>query len=371
MDTSAEFQPQDINVHIDNLIRRVPSGPDFTQPTLKYCQDSISFGVSKVEDVLKRQFPSDATKISEALESTKLDFVPLPSSSLHAEEGKVYIISPSRGTKIPANRTLESIYNANPRLGVFEYAIALYPPTSRRFAHERHPGFDRRLTNVATTGELLLDSPLAEIMSVVYITQIAKISGVEEAKKFLRRARLYGGVASREQLDLNLQGIAEQVRDIKRHQAFIAEGLGTVNRIAEQNGLDENQVRLLLDVAFIKNRAFDQDEEFMQVLRPIVRFMSEGDWQLALAHRDFLLKYFVSSFPEWRQKTYQEETGIKSFESMKEVIQATKKGELVIYEEDVPSAYQELFGESMMRKVARSERMDRLEIIRKSVNLSK
>ncbi|MEK7517753.1 MAG: hypothetical protein AAB583_04335, partial [Patescibacteria group bacterium] len=335
MAETGEVQPQNINSRINDLLKRTPSGPDFAQSTVRYCQESITFGLGKIEKALKDQFPAEAGLVTTSLESAKSDFVSLPSSSLFAEGERVYLTVPSSGKKIPANRILESTYYANPRLGAFEYAIALYPPTSQRFAYGRHPGFDRRFTNVVKTGEIPLDSPSAEIMAVAYIIQVAKISGVEDAKKLLQKSQLYGGVASREYLETNLQNTVKQTYDIRRHQAFIAEGLGTIKRVAEQNGLDEKQVQLLLDIAFIKNRAFDQGEEFMQVFRPIVRFIAQGDWQQAFTHRDFLLKYFVSSFPEWRQRTYQEEAGVKSFESMKQVVQATKKGELVLYEEDV------------------------------------
>lgn len=369
MSKERALQPEDIDSHIGALLKRTPAGPHFGMSTLTYCQDSIGTSLSKFNIVLARQYPPQAHEISQKLEQTKSVPVNMPNSDLTINDGFLYLRFPNN-QMLPANYILQSVYSANPRLGAFEYAIALYPPTSLRYAAGRHPNFEMRYRNIFQTGELPLNHPYCETIAVAYITQIAKIKGIEAAKILLRKASSYSGLAAPEFINQNIASIGGQVQEVRKHSETVTEGLNTMKSLAEKHGIDAAQEQLLLDLAFIRNKGVDSQEEFSQFFKPIIRAVAKGDWQQTFINRDFLLEYFIASFPTWRQRELQITTGGPSFATMKDLVQATKTGVLVLSEKDVPDAYRQFFGEILTRKVERAKRLDEQDIMSNSVSLS-
>lgn len=351
------------------LLNAQPSGPHFTRSTITYCNEGVEIAAKVYEEILTRQHPGLSDKISQKIQEIGTEYIPLPASDLSAEEGKIYLTIPT-GKKIPAKEVVESIYHANPHLGPFYYAIALYPPINNKEAYMRFPGFNLRLRNIVEAGNLPLNSPIAEIMAVAYITQVAKIFAVTEVKALMRRVAQFGGMLEQARLNEYLdKTLGAPIRQIKRHEAFIASGLKTISEIADRANLTADQTQFLLNLAFIKSAALDLPEGFREALAPIVRLVVEGRWQEALLHHDFLLKYFSKAFPDWRVVRFEQERGL-SFGNLKQLAEAVRNGQVVINPEDIPSQYREIFNLTLGKRVERAQREKEQEIIHQSGPLS-
>lgn len=355
---------------INQLIKRGPAGPDFEQSTIAYCDESVAIALTRLGEVLARQYPQITTESQQRLqELSQKTYHPLPSSDLMQENGVTYLQTHS-GKRILANQIVESVYHANPRLGLFEYAICLYPTKNERYAAQRLPWFESRFSKIRKTADLHPNAPLAEIIACGYITQIAKNHATDNARGLLKRAVVFAGVSDPAKLSNYLDLVASQVSKVRFNEAFIAEGLSTIERLRLAERLDEKQIQVLFDLAFIRNKAFDQESEFRQALEPIIRVVFTERWDDAYLHRDFLLKYFVSSFPAWRGRRFQQESGITSFENFRHLAKSVREGKVVIHDDEVPEEYKKSFGDIFPKKVERARRERNLEIVQSSINLS-
>lgn len=352
------------------LVKRGPASPEFQQATIAYLDKCIEAVLEQVGEVLTSQYPSLSSEISQKIKILAAHkFQPLPHHNFVLENGRILLESP-RGKRTPLNRTLQSVYFANPDLGIFHYTIGLLPPRNEKEARGRFPWFNKRLSKIVEVGQFPLDSPIVEIIAVGYITQVAKNLGVSQSKQLLKKALLFGGIANVDQIEKYLENLGEEIRQIRKDQGFIAKGLATINEITSKANLSEDQVQLLVDLAFIRSRAFHNPKEFAEMLEPLIQSVAEGNWQEAYTHRDFLLSYFADSFPEWRKRRFEKTTGQASFENFRELVGAIRDGQLVLDEETIPLKYRKAFESLLPKKVERATRTKDAEIRRNSIGLS-
>lgn len=250
-------------------------------------------------------------------------------------------------------------------------ALRFIPPPNKSESYSRYPWFNNRLTKIAEIGQLQLDSPEIENIAIGYITQVAKNLAVSKSQELLRKVSTFAGITNPTMIDGYLKSLEIPVRQIRAHQAFIARGLATLNETKNKANFGDQQAQLLLDLAFIRNRAFDQPKEFRETLEPLIRFVGEGDWEGAYKHRDFLLRYFADSFPDWRVKRFEQEQQQSSYLSFRDLTKAIVEHRLTLDPEDIPTKYKEAFGDIFPKKIERAERTKDSEIIRYSFSLSK
>ncbi|MBI2012118.1 hypothetical protein HYS91_05100 [Candidatus Daviesbacteria bacterium] len=354
---------------IDRLLARVPSGPEFTTSTIIYCDLSIAHASQRVISVISSQFPGQIPNLvawrEELINSSRRPH----SSGFVIDNGGLYLRTPN-GKHLPLNRVSEAVYHADPTLGAFEYIIDFYPTTNKHYAWERHPWFTGRIGKVVDIGGLAIDAPETKIMAVGYAAQIGKIKAVRASRTLLKRVNFFGGLGDEQRIPVFLETIGSMVGEVKTHQAYISKALTVMRRLAETYGFGEEDVRLLLDVAFIKNKGFDNPEEFRSALAPIIRLIGSRDLAEAHLHRDFLLRFFSASFPEWRRREFEEYTGQKSFETFKDLVKAIAAKRIHLTVEEVPQHYRELFGPLLSRRVERAERIRNVEVLEESVLLS-
>lgn len=354
---------------VESLSQRTPSGPDFAQATAAYCNECVEACIAKFGEVLMRHFP----EVRQAIES-KLQIITQPGprrppQTSFVTEGDRKLLEFPNGSRLFLNRIAESVYYANPELGVLQYIVSLYPPRNQQETYQRFPWFENRFTKIVEVGQFSLDDPRVEYIAVGYVTQVGKVHATNKARELLKRAQPFAGVGSAEGAMLFLDTIADAVKQIRGDQLFIARGLATMVEIGERVGFDDQQTQLLLDLAFIRNRAFDQPAEFRQALEPILRLIAEENWEEAFAHRDFLLRYFSNSFPAWRVREFRA-TGAATFESFKDLARAVVQHRLVMYDEEVPDQYKASFGSTFPKKIERAQRERNEAIVRRSVRLS-
>ncbi len=365
---STNGEPLTVQQRIEALQRRRPANPDFVQSTIEYGNECIAVTSERVEDVLTRQFPGTRDLVTRRLQEIVTSYRDLPKTSIIIENSGKFLEFPNN-SRMYLNRLAEAVYNANPTLGVFPYIVALYPTKDPRYSRQRYPWFNNRLTKTVEIGELTLDDPRVAYPAVGYVTQVGKAFLTTKSREILGKAGTFAGVDTVERVGPFLDRISESVMQIRLDQTYIATGLATMHKITQEGNLDSLQAQLLLDIAFIRNTAFDQPKEFKQVLEPLIRLMAAGDWNEAFTHRDFLLNYFCSSFPAWRGRAYSE-SGEVTFDSFKDLARSVASGQLIIHDDQVPSEYRESFGNIFPKKVERVQHEREAEIIRNSVGLT-
>lgn len=354
---------------IKMLLRRRPSGPDFEQSTIAHSQECLESASLVFRTILTRQYPHLIPVIEEKL-NPSID-VQAHRPSFHKEGDKVFLVSPY-GTKIPAITALHIVAKANPDLIVFKYAILLYPPSrNRKHTDQRFPGYNSRLHRIIIESQLLSPkSPEAKIIALAYITQVAKIVTVQKCQELLRKTQLFGGIAGADKVEPFLANVAAPVSEIRQDQLFIAKGLSTIDQIAKKANLEKDQVQLLLDLAFVRNRAFDSSSEFQQVFVPLIKMVAGGKWEEAFRHRDFLLHFFAASFPNWRVRRFEREQQEHSFESFRDLSAGILKGLLSIDPETIPEQYQAFLTKTMPKKLVMAEHEEEKSIITRTLKLS-
>lgn len=356
---------------IRDLLVRKPSGPEFEQSTITYTNDVVEASLEKVLSVLLKKFPDAKEKVNEWAK----DFIDtfyggkLPEPCLLETEDGIVMATP-KGKRIPAKPLTESVYWANPRLGSFNHLTAFFTPQGGQSWDCHYPWFNSRFGNILTTGGLQASSPEARIIAAGYITQVAKNRAADEAKKLLAKMQVYGGVTELKYLDNSFDKVSSDVKKIRHEQTFIREGLKTIDTVADEAGLDETQVQLLLDLAFIRNKAVTENDEFQDLLKPIVRLIADGDWEAACEHRDFLLKYLGKSFPDWRKRRFEKESGEVSFNTLKDLSRAVAAGKVSPDEMEIPSAYVLFFPDLLARKSVTEQRRRNDLIVNQSAGLS-
>lgn len=354
---------------VESLLKRTPSGPDFTQSTIGYCNEAIEASLAKFGDTLINRFPAYRDFVTAKIDDiTKNQYRELPKNNFVLEGKEKYLQYPN-GNKYQLNKLGEAIFLANPDLGIFQYMLTLFRALKPQDAPQRFPWFNQRLSKIAETGKLSLDDPKIKYIATSYITQVGKVHANAKTHNLLEKARLFGGVDNPEKINAYLDKVGEMVTQIKLDEYFIAKGLSTMNNIAQEANLDAKQTQLLLDLAFIRNRAFDQEREFRQVLEPLIKLTAENRWDEAFFHRDFLLNHFSASFPPWRSREHAA-TGT-TFQSFKDLARAVVNGGLIIEDKNVPDEYRKSFAEIFPRKLERARSENETKIVKESINLSK
>lgn len=363
-----------LDQRINHLLRKSPLEADFGWSYIEHATECIGLATDRYRERLVAQFPQLGDDINKRLRYISAAALRhLPESGFRVEEGRPALAVPNRDNRdmtMFLNRIGEAVYHANQAMGLFEYLIATYPTKDPKYIAQRHPWFNNRLTRIMEVGSLTPNSAPIEYIGVGYATQIGKIAALDRSVDLLKRASTFSGLDSPERVEPYLNGIQVTVSKLKVDQSYIATGLHTMKDIAERSGWSEEHTQLLLDLAFIRNKAFDLPVEFSQALLPIIKLMSVGDWAAAYEHRDFLLRFFSSSFPAWRRSRYASETGIQTFESYKDLAGAIVKHKVAIDGSEVPDEYQPFFSNVLSKKVDRAEHRLHEVILEESIPLS-
>ena len=355
---------------LGELLARFPSGPSFTQSTIVYCDECIEGALARINQGIIRQYPTLEDNVAWVIDKiAHKEYIPSAASDFSLDGQNLYILTP-KGNKLRTISILQSVFSTNPRLGVFEYAIGMYAPRNKQDMRGHFPWFDSRFRKIVEIGKLSLDNPMAQIIAVGYLTQVAKIRAINHSKELAKKALSFGGITTPEKIVPYLKETESKVERLRSHQAFIGECLATIKRIAQENSLDDDQIQLLLDLAFIRNRAFDRDNEFNQVFEPLIKLITIGNWEEAYKHQKFLLKYFSDSFPDWRKREYQrKDTGLH-FNNFRELAEAMRIGSLTLTQEEIPAQYQPFLIKAIPKKLERARKEHSEQIYQQSIKLS-
>lgn len=357
-----------IDEEIQDLLKRSPSDADNSQTTNSYTSECIRLTTEKVKSVFIRQYP-DLVYVQEQLtDIARRTLINHRSSDLLLEDDKKFLKTPN--SQIEANAIVTSASHANPDLIQFKYAITTYGFPKKDSPYAKFPGFNQRLQKIMEVGNLKEDSPEAQILAVSFLTQAAKHLSVDKAKVLLKKIRLFGGINGEQNIQPFIDRLSTDTMNIQFDQSYISRGLNTVSEIASGANLDENQVWLLQDLAFMKADGFSDYEEFNKAIAPIATAVGRGDWESAFKQRDFLLKYFSATFPEWRSKKHQKQTAERTYKDFKDLAKAVLREDISSEDVDVPPKYMEFMQEYLPKKLKTAEKNRDNELATQSVPLS-
>jgi hypothetical protein len=354
---------------VDMLLKKRPSEPGFTQGTISYCNDAVDASLAKFKDALTRTLPSSSDLIQDMVTSAEIIHAKPPQSNFVASGEKVQLQYPN-GDLGDLNNTLRSVYSVDPELGPLKYAGKLFFSRDRKRMSERYPWFNSRLSKVAEIGNLNLEDPKIQYIALAYVTQVAKNITVDESRELLKRSQLFGGISDLEKLSTFMEGVKGSVYIIRQGQSFISKCFDAMDSTANRSGINEEQRQLLLDIAFIRNRAFDDPQEFRQALNPLIQLISQEKWSEALELRDFLIKYFSTSFPKWRAHGFKLSSGNTVFEGFKDLAKALASGKVSLTEEDVPEIYRPAFEGKLSHRMEKARYDREKQILKGTVGLS-
>lgn len=308
--------PTDSKQTLKELLESAPSGPDFVKGVIDYAKNSINASVWRTSQVLEQQFPEHSKEIRLTIDeicSPPFIFTVIPDLVLQKgplvlklENGK-----PSGGKRfIPANSVLESVYRANPKLGIFRYAVLLYPTRSNYSKNdpegeERFPEFDHQFAEVIKEGNFKIDSPAAKIMAAAYMVELGKRRAIGSTKEFLKSTCEFGGLTDQSKIKRYLENVFKKRMEIVLQDlAFILEGKNTIENIAEEASLDSDQTQLLLDIAFLKTRVFHFQANPVGIIGFFAGLIAKNKWEEAYTQRDFLVRQFPAAFPSWSREMH-------------------------------------------------------------------
>lgn len=322
--------------------------------TREYCNQIIETAAHQVEERLSVQFPSLQDIIHGQLSQAANVAVPLNRSVFSADGN--HFLHNMRLQKV--NQVSKAVFFASRSLGVKPYLLGLYPydetpnPPGQRPGDfqelRRYPWFNARLGKIVEVGTLPLNSPIAEYIAASYITQVGKNYATHEADTLKDRTDAFEGVKDANGIKNYIDSFAQRVQTIRHHTQFVGLGLNIMANIAKSSGFDEQNQQMLSDLAFLRERGFDSREEFDAVLTPLIQMVARGDWNNAFAHRDFLLRFFGNSFPDWRvKKAHQDQTQTVSFNSMRDLIAAIRNGSVALEDIAIPPRYREVLSEKL------------------------
>ncbi len=335
---------------VERFLRNSPSGPDFGQSTISYCESGITAGLSKIESVLVRQHPGKKDDIKRQIR----DFIaePLPfraGSDFSFENGKLKLTT--HGEKPETfevqNSLFWTIFKANPELGLSEYLLPMFPDKrggDPKNIQTHYPSFMSRFKQIMELGDFSGYSPIAQIAALAFATQVAKNFATDKVKQFVeRRAKPYGGFSAEgKSVEEYLEtSILPALIDARHAEAYIANGARTINKIAEDANLGTEQLKLIFDMCFINRGEFGNPELGKEALAPILRYMSEGNWERAFILRNFLLSHFSDAFPVWRTRELQEKGEHYDSLTFSQIKQSIRNGELRVDELEIPEEYLE------------------------------
>lgn len=169
----------------------------------------------------------------------------------------------------------------------------------------------------------------------------------------------------------NLGRIIDRLHAIRLGQTYISLGVTTQQTVSKHADINEQQLQLIMDVAFIRAKGLENSEESHQMIDPIIRLIAIGNFDQAAYHRDFLLQYFTRSFPEWRTREAAEMSDQPTYPTIAHLARAVQSGQLVVDPESVPDKYQEFFGELLDKKIHRLERVRTREILTTTHSISR
>lgn len=355
---------------LQELLANGPSGPDFTQSTLNYCDKAIEASLTLIEGKLRSKHPQIAPVISQVIEKlTHLQIRNLPPSDLEKKGEKISVKTPKGGI-LPANFIAKVLYTSESQLGRFDYIMGFFVPNPKYPNQGKYIGFNLRLQRFAQVANLDTNNPIMQLMAAAYITQAAKNSATDASRALARKTISFGGIEQAIQLEPFLKQKQQEVEIIRRHQLYIKKGLETINNICKEHNLDENQLQLVMDIAFIKNKGLDSSKEFTSLLDPLLKLIIENQWEAAYKHRDFLLRFFGNSFPNWRSRRFREQTDEESFDTIKDLAKAINEGKIVLDTSEIPQQYQDILKDTLATKVESARRNKDKQILIESVDFS-
>ena len=372
-DERRSAQPETMR-QIDQLLRRGPAGPDFSQATTSYCEECIAAAVARFQENFATQYPPNTLSgIKIALEAAANYFVPaLPPNNFTTEDDQTVLSSPNcRPLKL--NTVARAVFASAPELGIKTYLLPTYFFQPEKLTGNNQPvhyfWFNSRLNKIMEAGQLSVTDPKVGLIAVAYVTKIAKDMATNQARDLLVKAKTGSRFETFPQFQQYLKGVVSDITRIKYRECYIINGLQTLQSLTQSAGLDQQQQRLWLDTAFIKATAFDEQVTMNEVLEPWVKLAAESRWQEAFSCRDFLLKFFYSSFPDWRTREVREAGGLV-YSRFSDLAKAIDKGQMTVDLAEIPEGYRTTFQQVLEKKVVREHR-ERLRAISKgSVELS-
>lgn len=212
---------------------------------------------------------------------------------------------PGRYWEIP--HILTAIYRADPEhpdLGVPEFIIpfigtrqaasdtSLYGPVSLTTV----------FNDILQAGNLTPESPVAQLIAVAYIVQTVKQKAVNDAQKIMLPRAQDTNVESltNAQVSDTIASYSRMIQRFKFYERYIKLGLSVQEAIAQRHHLTEENVRVIMDVAFGTRHVFRENQLFRRVYNPIIIAMAGNQWDQARAYTRFLEMYACETFPEWR-----------------------------------------------------------------------
>lgn len=361
----------DLEIKIDQHLRRRPAAPNFPQSTLSYTNRAIRLASAQAAAVLTDRYPHLGPEVAAKLGQRYIPDIPAGTDpALFEDEGAVFLRTPD-GRSFQANKILTAVHAVNPKTVSPEIGLSLYPPTGKRDPITKYPGFEIRFRRILEVGELDLDHPVVQTTALGFVTQVAKNLATQHSRELLKNTRYFAGFEDPLKAERYIDGLRDSIQSVRVHQAHVVEGLNTLRSMTAAAGYDSDQVLHILDMAFLSNKAFDRSDEFTHALEPMIRLISRGEWEQAYQHTGFLLRFFARSFPAWRVAENEEKTGEKSFDSLRKLAVAVAKNEVVLQPEEIPPGMTPIFEGKFKTKVEKVQTERETKIIKDSVTLSR
>lgn len=358
-DATKTHSSEQIDADLDTHRHKTPGRDGFVTSIRGYCDKAIDLSLEKYRYILDREPGNVANEVAEKLTDIRSRWVAMKEAS---------------EKKWLATQIERAVIPKNPSLGVDRYTTGLQVPTPserRQLTLPRFPGFEQRINDFMEWSLIDVSDPKVQIIAAGFLTQVAKNYAVLGSKRLMERAHSVSRLGSDFSPQNWIATIQSQVDEIRQDERYLALGTQTMNQIAKEAGLEEEQIDLLLDVAFIKDPNERPDPKVIEsFLLPLSKLIAEGNWEEAFVHRDFLMKYFSDFFPEWKVREASKQSGALKYRNFSDIGRAALSEGVAIDPAEIPDGYKQAFEGILGQKIQTTESREIREIMQQSLKLS-
>lgn len=355
---------------------------DYAERTTDICNANLDLYLEILQAKLTEQNPSLKDEIDLKIELLRNLTPPKPHTDFINYGGKLMIRNLyNEGNPIRVTQIARTIYHIDKNLGQLDYLDRLFPPG---FSHnpktkkslyqpDRNyfPGLSSRFNTILESGNWDIFNPLIQIFALRFFVQIPKKLAIERSQGLLDLiSQNTYSFESKSNIDTFFNRIEGQFLTILNDLQTIDRCMNNISSIAYENGYNKDKKQLLFEMAFVSKRGFSNIAEFYTAYMPIIHLIEKGDWAEAFKHRDFLLRYFTHSFPQWKHDQFAAQQQEPSFNTIKDVVDAIRAGNLNLSYDNIPSQYVYIFENIIPKKILKANILEKNTIIKSSIPLS-
>lgn len=341
---------------IVRYLETLPSDPNNAIETGEFCKQGAGLYLNAIGISYSLYYPQSAQEFRDKIAGL-IDTAPSYDEGRNTKEN--YTLDGSRITfvRVPPNqpRPRPQIWRfhgliaeagyIDERLPRFDYALMLdvkpkifkdHPGRKPNPEHGLYYNYARKYWEFLIESQSGAISPETRLFALIFLQDLAKKKAVYSTKNLLfglQPGNPSAIVAPPPEINQASSYVEKKVAPIFHALGYLSLTRDNIARLRAVESIDNDQFQLLCDIAFISKGKLEMGD-LTDLVVPMIKAIGEKRYSDAYTCRDFLLRHFMDSFPDWRvhQLPGLSIPGVKSFV---EIATAENKNPL----ETVPNDY--------------------------------